>query len=129
MSPEVRAKIYEATKAYCYERRRTDWGRRKEAFNNAKTRAIRKGVPFTIMLADVPHIPDLCPVLGIPLVISNDYAQFNSPSFDRVVPILGYVPGNVMWISNRANSVKSDATPAELMRIALFYASVDTERS
>ena len=106
---------------YLPARRRTDAGRRYEAWNNAKGRAKRKGVPFTITLDDVPPIPEACPVLGIPLRINNTAARGDSPSLDRIVPQLGYVPGNVMWISHRANSIKSDATPAELRAVADFY--------
>jgi hypothetical protein len=37
---------------------------------------------------------------------------------DRIVPELGYVKGNVIVVSCRANRIKSDATPDELERIA-----------
>ncbi|WP_145960516.1 hypothetical protein [Novosphingobium meiothermophilum] len=47
----------------------------------------------------------------------------NSPSLDRIEPELGYVPGNTIVISNRANRLKSDATIDELRAIASFYAT------
>jgi hypothetical protein len=37
---------------------------------------------------------------------------------DRVIPELGYVPGNVAVISLRANTMKQDATAAELRVLA-----------
>lgn len=41
-----------------------------------------------------------------------------SPSIDRIVPELGYVPGNIAIISWRANDLKKDATADEMRRIA-----------
>jgi hypothetical protein len=67
-------------------------------------------------------VPDVCPVLGIPLkVVSGKGFTDNSPSLDRIVPSLGYVPGNVVVISMRANRIKSDASLAELKKIVEFY--------
>jgi hypothetical protein len=37
-------------------------------FHHARERALAKGLPFAITLDDVV-IPDVCPVLGIPLVV------------------------------------------------------------
>jgi hypothetical protein len=41
-----------------------------------------------------------------------------SPSLDRIKPELGYVPGNIQVISARANVMKNDATPEELLAFA-----------
>lgn len=48
----------------------------------------------------------------------------NSPSLDRIRNELGYVRGNVIVISNRANRLKSDASIEELRDIASFYATL-----
>ena len=41
------------------------------------------------------------------------------PSIDRIIPSLGYVPGNVAVISLAANRIKSDCTdPAVFRRVA-----------
>lgn len=45
----------------------------------------------------------------------------NAPSLDRINNDLGYVPGNVMVISRRANIIKKDATLDELVAIGKFY--------
>jgi hypothetical protein len=42
------------------------------------------------------------------------------PSLDRVDSSRGYVPGNVQWISELANRIKSDATSAEVAAVAAF---------
>lgn len=90
----------------------------KIMFRNAKMRALKKGLDFTITLDDIV-IPDLCPVLGIRLEskVGKDKkrgASHNSPTLDRINPNLGYVLGNVQCISWRANKLKSDATLQEL---------------
>ncbi len=87
---------------------------------SAKARATKAGVPFNITTADI-SIPHECPVLGIPLIVGQPQATDNSPSLDRVMPLLGYVPGNIIVISNRANRLKNNGTVAELRMVADFY--------
>jgi hypothetical protein len=78
-------------------------------------------VPCTITEADL-HWPTHCPVLGIELHYPG---QFNhdpaGASFDRLDFTLGYVKGNVLVVSRRANMLRKDATPDELRAIADFY--------
>lgn len=47
-----------------------------------------------------------------------------SPSLDRVDNTRGYVPGNVLVISWKANQIKSNATLAELESIVAWLRSV-----
>jgi len=84
----------------------------------ARMRAKRDGVPFTITLKDIV-IPKRCPVFGT-LIKKGDKSRENSPSLDRKQNNLGYVPGNVFIISCRANRIKNDSTPEEL-RAVLSY--------
>jgi hypothetical protein len=44
-----------------------------------------------------------------------------SYSLDRRNNDLGYVPGNVVVVSLRANQLKNDATVTELRQLADFY--------
>lgn len=92
---------------------------------NARVRARIAGVPFTITANDIV-IPTNCPILGIPLFQAKGKrgGGDNSPSLDRIKPELGYVPGNIIVISNRANRLKSDASIEELRSIASFYATL-----
>ena len=89
-------------------------------WNGASKRSRRKGIPFTITIHDVPEIPGVCPVLGIPMARSYGAGgvTFNSPTLDRTIPDLGYVPGNIDIISQRANVIKNDATPEEVQMVA-----------
>jgi hypothetical protein len=50
-------------------------------------------------------------------------ARDDSPSIDRIDPRLGYLPGNVWIICNRANRIKSDGTAREHLVIALAMAA------
>lgn len=75
-----------------------------------KGRAVRKGIPFTLELSDI-IIPEVCPVLGRPFIYGHHDWTY---SLDRIKPELGYVKGNVVVISNRANMMKSTATTEEI---------------
>lgn len=85
--------------------------------HQAKTRAKRNGVPFSITVNDF-EIPDVCPALGIPVFKGDGVMHDGSPSLDRKDNALGYVPGNVYVVSWRANNLKKDATADELRAIA-----------
>lgn len=92
---------------------------------NARVRARAAEVPFTILVKDIV-IPTNCPILGIPLFTKKGKGGGdNSPSLDRIEPSRGYVPGNIIVISNRANRLKSDASIEELRSIASFYATFE----
>lgn len=95
-------------------------------YDAAKARAKRRGLPFDIELSDV-QIPTHCPVLGIPLRsvvgcgMGSIKARNNSPSIDRIDNNKGYVKGNTIIISMRANNLKSDGTLEEIFAIADFF--------
>lgn len=89
-------------------------------FKNAKRRAKQKKLEFTITKEHV-KIPEFCPILGIPLHSNwGGSACDNSPSLDRIDSAKGYVPGNVMIISFRANTLKNNATLEELKLVTDF---------
>ena len=97
-------------------------GRARALWHLAKRRAKDQCLPFNIEIADLLPFPEVCPVLGIPIVL-DDYRAAGSPQLDRVVPVRGYVHGNVQIMSSRANRLKSDATAEELDRIAAWIRS------
>lgn len=89
--------------------------------NNAKTRANKKNIDFDIGLEDI-FIPITCPVLNITLeraLGSRRGSRDTSPTLDRIDNTKGYIKGNVRVISGRANRLKSDASPEELILIGL----------
>jgi len=81
-----------------------------------KYRAKEIGTPYNLTPTYLRQlfVPNVCPVLGIPLYISKGRPTDNSPSIDRIIPALGYTRGNVRVISFRANTLKRNATLGEL---------------
>jgi hypothetical protein len=91
--------------------------------NEAKHRAKKAGVPFSLDKS-LLVCPTHCPVLGLELLVGREYPKDNHPSLDRVIPSLGYVDGNVIVVSQRANRIKNDATLQELETILSFYSGL-----
>ena len=87
--------------------------------NNVKYRAARKGIPFDLTTDDLVF-PAVCPVLGIPIRARSGSFSDNSPSVDRTIPALGYVKGNVVIMSYRANRIKCHASLDDLRKIVAY---------
>lgn len=79
----------------------------------AKKRAKKLNIPFNITKEDI-SVPEKCPILGIPLKVSDNIVSDNSPTLDRLIPELGYVKGNVTVISFKANRIKNNASINEI---------------
>lgn len=84
--------------------------------NAARTRAKRNGIDFNITKEDI-SIPEVCPVLGIPLVKGEKFFTDNSPTIDRIDNSKGYVRGNIEVISYKANSIKGHGSIEDLEMI------------
>jgi len=80
----------------------------------AKRRAKAKGLDFDIEVSDI-IIPQLCPLLNIPIVIQVGHKSRHpgAPSLDRIKNEYGYVKGNILVVSWRANFLKSDGSLEE----------------
>lgn len=89
-------------------------------WTSAKFRARRDKIPFNLQLEDMPSIPKKCPILGIPIISGLGKTISNSPSLDKIIPIRGYVKGNVSIISSRANLLKNSMTAKELNSILKY---------
>lgn len=89
-------------------------------FSGAKVRAKKQKVPFTITK---DHIKELlkdmrCYYFGIELKPASDtFSHKYSPTLDKVIPELGYVPSNIVLCSYKANSIKDKGTLEELKMI------------
>lgn len=90
----------------------------RKMFNQAKTRAKKNGLDFTIELSDLLPLPSKCPVLGIPVRKGKFAQDDNAYSIDRIDNSKGYTPDNIAVISRRANVLKRDATLEELQSLA-----------
>lgn len=85
-----------------------------------KSRARLSNIEFNLDKSDVV-IPEICPVLGIPLIVSLHGRTDNTPSIDKVIPSKGYVKGNVQVISWLANQTKRDCTDPEVFEKIAIY--------
>lgn len=104
------------------ERRDRNWkyDARKVLFSNAKQRAKRLNIEFSISKDDI-NIPDVCPIFGFPLKRENKNTWMCAPSIDRIDNTKGYIKDNIIVVSRRANILKKDATIEELKKIADYY--------
>ena len=91
-------------------------------FKRVKSRAEKNRIEFNLDISDF-DIPKFCPALGIEITI-NDPNKMNSPSIDRINPLLGYVKGNVRVISYRANQIKSNSFVEEMEKVLNYYKKV-----
>lgn len=95
--------------------------RARYVLKNLGERARKAGRPFALtedVIIDMLTETKVCPVLGIPLSHAVGRARDDSPSFDCFYPEFGYVPGNVFVMSRRANTIKNNATLAEIQALA-----------
>ena len=106
---------------YARDKERMSLDPRAYLLRNAVKRARAKNRECSITVDDIT-IPTHCPILGLELVtFANNGPLPNSMSLDRIDNDLGYVPGNVIVVSYRANTLKKDATVEELEAIVNFY--------
>lgn len=97
-------------------------------FRASKARAKREGVPFRLTSDYIRSIwpqDGRCPVFGFRMLFGDEHDQ--TPSLDRYQREVGYVPNNVKVISMRANRLRSDASPMELEKLAVY--AVEVQRS
>ena len=85
----------------------------------AKQRCVGTDREFSLEVSDI-EIPDVCPILGIPLNMNSGRsgAYKNSPSLDRIDNSKGYTKDNIQVISQQANAMKGAASKEELLLFA-----------
>jgi hypothetical protein len=91
----------------------------------SKRRAREQGVLHTINASYLQSIwpaNNSCPVFNIPFTISKKGESRDcSPSLDRIIPNLGYVQGNVVIVSLKANRMKNNGSLEDLRKVLHFY--------
>lgn len=92
----------------------------KRMWERAKFRAKRNGLPFNINVEHVLKLigDGICPVFGKSYVLDSRKSVDASASLDKFIPPLGYIEGNCVVISKKANGIKADATAEEVQIVA-----------
>jgi hypothetical protein len=98
----------------------------KYIFQRAKIRAKRKGLEFNIDIEDI-IIPEKCPLLEIPINMAASN-QDERPSLDRIDSTKGYVKGNIMIISWKANKLKNNFTSQELLLVGKNLQDIESRK-
>ena len=114
-------KCKSCAKIYVISYKKTKRGHLSSYLSDSKQRAKEKNLPFDLDLEYLASITvEMCPIFKTPFDWGRDNkGQGNErPSLDRIVPELGYIKGNVAFISMWANSIKQDATEKELYAVA-----------
>jgi hypothetical protein len=88
-----------------------------------------RGARVKITAADILAVwpkDNRCPILGTAFRFGPvDYRhRANIPSLDRIDSRKGYLPENIAVMSWRANTMKNDATPDEIQRLAKWMQKV-----
>lgn len=93
--------------------KRTAFFKLKTSRTRSRSQSIK--VPFDLDADYLESIwTDTCPVLGVAMEKYHTQGNDHSAELDRTVPALGYVKGNVSFISRRANRAKQDFSLAEM---------------
>jgi hypothetical protein len=100
-------------------------GKAQSMYHNARRRADLNNLEFDISWQYLVSImPDVCPVLGLELDFEHSGGirgrNPNSPSLDRFDNNKGYTKENIRIISWRANSLKSDGSFDEFVKIVKY---------
>jgi hypothetical protein len=91
---------------------------------NAKHRAARENVPFDLTLQDLVDIAtDECPIFHTPFVwgssgLGKGKVREDTPQLDKIIPSIGYVKGNIAFLSGKANKMKDNGTMQDHYDIA-----------
>lgn len=93
----------------------------KALLKSARYGAQTRGLEFSITLDDIA-VPERCPVFGFEFTIGMK--RSTSASIDRIDNTKGYIHGNVVVVSVKANHVKSDCSIDELRKLVSFYESL-----
>ena len=95
------------------------------AVSSAKARSKKRGIEFNL---DTKHVYAItsthCPVFGLEFLFGgNKNIRPASPSMDRLDPSKGYIKGNVVVISMKANMIKNAYSSKDIAAVATWLAS------
>jgi hypothetical protein len=96
---------------------------------NAKQRASKAGIPFELTEQYLEDIwTGTCPVFGFRFNLPGTATRTaQTATLDRIKPEVGYVPGNVIWISDLANRIKQEATSDDILAVGSWLQQTEEE--
>lgn len=105
-------------------------GHARKIISGRKRYAKQANIPFLVSVDEIlQDLPEICPVLGISLSWGIRKGQKGnkdtSPSLDRFNSNLGYIPGNVFWISQLANRIKSNFNFDQINAVAAWMNKIE----
>jgi hypothetical protein len=104
------------------------------AVNWSKYRAHVIGVVFDLRKVDIEYALSMCEWKCIYCNKILDFqngtrsSRDDSPTIDRIIPTIGYIPRNITVCCHRCNRIKSDALPEELLKIYNTIVNLIQER-
>lgn len=112
----------------CYNewRRESPKYAKTSMISECKRRATEKNREFSLD-KDELEFPKMCPVLNLELKHGRDDWQ-NSPNIDRIDNNKGYTMDNVIVVSALANTIKTSATPDQIIKVGEFYKKLYEEK-
>ena len=108
--PEYRKYLQEIDKKYY----KSIKGIKQKLLERARERAKKRNLEINITVDDI-ELPEVCPILGIPLKPGDQYNYLDSYSLDRIDNSKGYIKGNIKVISTLANMMKNCASKEQLL--------------
>lgn len=108
-----------------YQKKYREKNRFAIRMRSCKARAKELDLAFNLDEAYLKSIwTGVCPAFGTSLDIRKLKGEEGSAQLDRIVPSLGYVKWNVVWLSERANRIKDDATVEDLEMLVKWLKSL-----
>ncbi|MDC3085303.1 hypothetical protein OA196_00530 [Candidatus Pelagibacter sp.] len=104
----------------------------KETFHRANIRKVlnMKKKKFKNVNLDLNYLLKIfpknfvCPALNIRIKFANGITD-NTATLDRINPKAGYRKGNVIWISNLANRIKTNASVEEVGKVYNWFRKIN----
>lgn len=104
----------------------------RNACDSARKRSRSEGLSFNLSpkyLRSIFPEDGVCPVFGTTMPILDEPKKHNKPSLDRICPELGYVEGNVAWISLEANRLKNNASLEQLEAVISYMKTANDQEA
>ena len=99
------------------------------AVKSARHRIKGTEIPFNLTIDYIESIlPDSCPIFNTEFKWAGNKKTIDtSPTLDRIIPTKGYVIGNVVVISCKANYIKSAYVSTEIFKVAEWLQTIENQ--